>query len=81
METSAMTIAPLALSIPDAVAACGIGRTRLYRAIKDGEVPVAKIGKRTVILADDLRTWLRRNRKVQPQQRARTEAARTRNSE
>jgi excisionase family DNA binding protein len=48
----------LALSISEACRAARIGRTTLYSAISEGELPARKIGRRTVVLADDLRRWL-----------------------
>jgi excisionase family DNA binding protein len=67
METNAMIaspppIAPLAVTINDAVRFSGIGRTRLYKAIGDRELTPVKVGKRTLILFDDLQTWLRQHR-------------------
>ena len=53
---------PVALSISDVIAAIGIGRTKVYAAIRAGELPTVKIGKRTLVLADDLRMWLRKHR-------------------
>jgi excisionase family DNA binding protein len=61
-RTQAMT--HVALSISDVVAAIGIGRTKVYAAIKAGELPTVKIGKRTLVLAEDLRVWLRTHRIV-----------------
>jgi excisionase family DNA binding protein len=49
---------PLAYSILEACEAARIGRTNLYEAIRSGELRAVKHGKRTLILADDLRRWL-----------------------
>ena len=49
---------PIALQIPDAVKASGLGRSTLYRAIQDGKLPTRKAGKRTLILAEDLRSFV-----------------------
>jgi excisionase family DNA binding protein len=49
----------LAYSIPEAVAATGIGRSSLYTQIKDGHLRSTKIGGRTVIMAEHLTAWLR----------------------
>jgi excisionase family DNA binding protein len=46
------------LSIAEASAAAGIGRTKLYEAIADGRLMARKLGKRTLILRDDLRQFL-----------------------
>jgi excisionase family DNA binding protein len=62
MASRTETITPIALSIGDVVAATGIGRTKIYAAIRDRELPIVKIGKRSLVLDDDLRVWLRRHR-------------------
>jgi excisionase family DNA binding protein len=48
----------LAYSVTESCVAAGIGRTNLYDLITRGEIRAKKIGRRTVILADDLRQWL-----------------------
>lgn len=49
---------PIALTIGEAVAASRTSRTAIYAALKRGELVARKRGKRTLILADDLRAWL-----------------------
>lgn len=46
------------LSIFEACRVAGIGRTKIYEAISDGRLKARKLGKRTIILNDDLRTFL-----------------------
>jgi excisionase family DNA binding protein len=46
------------LSIAEACAVAGVGRTKLYAAISDGHLRARKFGKRTLILRDDLREFL-----------------------
>jgi excisionase family DNA binding protein len=52
------TIDPLAVSVHAATRVSGIGRTRLYEAIGSGELASCKVGKRRLILMEDLRAWL-----------------------
>lgn len=49
----------LSLSIEEACAITGIGRTNLYKAINSGVLTARKYGKRTIILRDDLDTFLK----------------------
>lgn len=48
----------LSLSIEEARAATGLGRTKLYQLINSGELKARKIGKRTIILTKDLEAFL-----------------------
>lgn len=49
----------LAYSIEDAIKAASVGRSLLYSEISAGHLRVRKIGRRTVILREDLTEWLR----------------------
>jgi excisionase family DNA binding protein len=49
---------PLVFSISEACSAARIGRTSLYQAIRAGELRALKRGRRTIILANDLRRYL-----------------------
>ena len=42
------------VSIAQAARMIGIGRSTLYAIIKDGQLPVRKLGKRSLILREDL---------------------------
>jgi excisionase family DNA binding protein len=55
---------PLAHSVGDAAHRIGISRSSLYLLIARGEIPIAKVGNRTLVLDDDLRTYLARHRIV-----------------
>jgi excisionase family DNA binding protein len=46
------------LSIAEACAVAGIGRTKIYQAITDGNLKARKCGKRTLVLRDDLQDFL-----------------------
>jgi predicted DNA-binding transcriptional regulator AlpA len=49
----------IAVTIPEAVAISGIGRTSLYGIFKTGEIRPRKSGKRTLVLVDELENYLK----------------------
>ena len=48
----------LAYSIPEVCRTASIGRTRLYTEIKEGRLLAVKVGRRTLIRAEDMDAWL-----------------------
>jgi hypothetical protein len=52
-------LAKVGLSIDDCVKVGPIGRTRLYQAIKEGELKSRIVCGRRVIMADDFEAFLR----------------------
>jgi Helix-turn-helix domain len=48
---------PVAYSIPEAARAAAIGTTKLRNEIRAGRLACRKIGKRSVITAQDLEEW------------------------
>jgi excisionase family DNA binding protein len=48
----------LAVGIAEAVRLTGMGRSSLYSAIKRGELPIRKSGRRTLLMIEDIQRWL-----------------------
>jgi excisionase family DNA binding protein len=65
MHRSALqTEQPIAGSIPKAVEWSGVCRSSIYLALKRGDLASVKIGRRRLILMDDLKAWLDAHRVV-----------------
>lgn len=44
----------------------GVGRTKLYEAINNGELTAIKRGRSTLLMVDDLRKWMENSPKLRP---------------
>ncbi len=51
---------PLAYTIDESRKAARVGRTTIYQEIAAGRLIARKVGRRTIILHDDLKSWLAR---------------------
>jgi excisionase family DNA binding protein len=50
----------LLYTIPQCCQIAAIGRTKFYELVASGEIPVRKIGKKSLVAACDLRDWVAR---------------------
>jgi excisionase family DNA binding protein len=57
---------PLVHTIPEACSGAKTGRTTLYKAIQEGKLRAVKRGKRTLILDEDLREFVRSWPQLEP---------------
>jgi excisionase family DNA binding protein len=64
---SLVELGRLAYSIREAADISGLGRSSIYVAIRDGQLKVKKHGRRTLILADDLKSYLQSLPQVEPE--------------
>ena len=47
----------LLLTIPQCCRLAAIGRTKFYELVARGEIPIRKIGKKSLVAAADLKCW------------------------
>jgi hypothetical protein len=50
---------PMAYPVEDTPAVAGVSRTRIFTAIRNGEMMARKAGRQTIIETDELRRWIR----------------------
>jgi excisionase family DNA binding protein len=61
--SESFAFAPLSVRIPTAVKLTGIGRSKIYELIQEGEIEVVKIGSATLIPLASLQRLLEKNRR------------------
>lgn len=49
---------PIAYSVEDAARAVGLGRTKLFELIRTGQITAVKVGGRTLVPVDSLRSFI-----------------------
>ena len=62
MDAQQFGLTKAAYSVNETLALLSIGRTSLYRLVQQGDLPVAKLGKKTLFTAPDLARLLVRLR-------------------
>ncbi len=50
---------PISITIEDATNYCGIGRTKIYELVKSGKFTARKMGRRTLLLTEELDAYIR----------------------
>jgi hypothetical protein len=58
MQTKSDILTPIAHSVEGVLKIVPCGRTTVFAAISSGALKARKIGRRTIILDEDLRSWL-----------------------
>jgi hypothetical protein len=58
MKIKSDILTPIAHSVEGVLQIVPCGRTTVFAAISSGALKARKIGRRTIILDDDLRSWL-----------------------
>jgi len=53
-------IEPLLVTISEATDIIGIGKSKLYEIIAEGKLPIVKLGRRSLIAVDDLKSLVAR---------------------
>ena len=51
-------MAKMGLSIVEAAAFSGVGRSKIFEEIREGRLPARKAGRRTIILQEDVQKWV-----------------------
>lgn len=48
----------VAYTVPEFLSVYGIGRTKFYDLVKKGQLPIKKVGKRSLVIKADADAWL-----------------------
>jgi excisionase family DNA binding protein len=55
---ASQTNRPMAYTVNQALAEANCGRTKFYEEVNAGRIKTRRLGRRVLILADDLKAWL-----------------------
>jgi hypothetical protein len=58
MAADQNSLPKLAYSVPEFLKATGLGRGRFYNEVNTGRLRLTKVGRRSLVLADDARAWI-----------------------
>ena len=70
MDAQAFGLHKAAYSVNETLTLLSIGRTSLYRLVQKGDLPVTKLGKKTLFTAPDLADFLTKLRSGSIEQEA-----------
>lgn len=51
---------PLAYGVGDAVRLMGIGKTKFFQLVRDGELKLVKVGRKSLITRAEMEAWITR---------------------
>jgi hypothetical protein len=57
-QVAKLTANPIAYAIEDVPSATGLTRTRIFQAIREGQLTARKLGRRTIIEATELHRFI-----------------------
>ncbi len=60
---------PITVRIPEACRMTGIGRSKLYELISEGEIPIIKVGSMTLVPVSGLNSFLAAQAEQSPRSR------------
>jgi excisionase family DNA binding protein len=58
IKVTPQPLTPMALTVLEACKISKVGRSKLYIAVQTGALRARKLGKKTLILPEDLQRWL-----------------------
>jgi excisionase family DNA binding protein len=53
-DSNGISLKPITVTVPTALAVTGLGRTKFYELVKEGRIRTIAIGRRTLVIFADL---------------------------